>query len=433
MTIVALDLIFRSTGERAIRDVLEIQLIALLAEAEPDTVGSISMPRDLPEPRFSNPGSGLYGEIVDRSGFLVWRSASAIGTSILSTGALAPGERRFVRQELADGEHVFALSLGVSWEFADDQIRDYVFSVAESLASYHAQVAKFRRQLLGWFTTLMMALLLAQAVLLRWVLRPLHRAERQVREVEAGRRMELGDDYPTELHGLTGNMNALIRSERARLAKYRDTLANLAHSLKTPLAVMRSVAEDSGMEPRGRGSLDEQIDRIDQAVAHHLRRAATSGGSSLGVTPVNIATAVRDAATALDKVYAEKSPACELVSTEEAVFHGDAGDLTELVGNLLDNAYKWCRRHMRVAIERIVEPNCARDGFRLVIEDDGPGISQANRDRVLERGTRLDQGTAGHGIGLAVVQEIVSQHAGSLQIEDSSLGGARFVVTIPPR
>src|SRR6185312_9217105 len=155
-------------------------------------------------------------------------------------GGEAPGEKRYERRPLADRSEVMALSSGLAWDIAPGTTRDFVFSVATDLGPYQAQLQRFRGQLLGWFFGLVVLLIIALGILLRWVLKPVRRIEREIREIEAGERNALGLSVPQELAGIASNLNELLASEHRRLERYRNTLGNLAHSLKTPLAVMRS-------------------------------------------------------------------------------------------------------------------------------------------------------------------------------------------------
>jgi two-component system sensor histidine kinase PhoQ len=430
LTVAALDRLFREAGERAMRNVLEVHLIALLAAAEGGGPQGLSLPDELPEERFGQVGSGLFGQVRDASGEVIWRSASSVGAPLRDAPVLAPGEREVTNLALFGDMPVMRLAMGVDWEFADGSTRRFEFDIAESLDLYHAQVERFRAQLFGGFLGLMLLLLAALALLLRWILRPLRRVAAEIADVEAGSRSELGAGYPSELSGVTENMNALIRDERARLKRYRNTLGNLAHSLKTPLAVMRSALQGGVTDV---GELEAQIERMDAIVGSQLKRAATAGGTALGDAPVPVGPVAGELRNALNKVYADKSPRCELAIADDAVFHGDREDLTDLLGNLLDNAYQWCGGVVRVTATAIDWAGRRRRGLLLVVEDDGPGIAAADARRVLARGARADERADGHGIGLAVVTEIVAMAGGSIGIEVSPLGGARVEARIPPR
>ncbi|MEM9386810.1 MAG: ATP-binding protein [Pseudomonadota bacterium] len=426
ITIVLLDSAFRASAEEAIRDRLDVQLIVLLAAAEPTATDppSLLIADALPEARFETPGSGLYGQISDRRGQALWRSPSAIGSGLQGVEPLVAGGRRFARTMTADGVDVFALSLGVVWEFADDLETAFVFTAAEHLEPFRHEVDGFRRALFGWFALLMVFLLVGQGVALRLLLRPLRRVQEEIVRIEQGRSSELGDDYPRELQGVTANLNALIAGERERLARYRDTLGNLAHSLKTPLAVMRNAVANDEASPQ---VMEEQLDHMQQMVGYQLQRAAAWGAASLGAKPIDVAPIAERLQRSLAKVYASKDVALVVTVPAEAAFFGDEGDLMEVLGNLLDNACKWCARRVSLSVEVIpVSAQRRRPGVRLRVEDDGPGIDPAQAEQLTERGVRADERVAGHGIGLNIVREIINLYGGQLRIDRSvSLGGAQ--------
>ncbi len=433
ITIAALDIVFRNLSEQTMRDRLEGQLLALITASEEDLDGWLQPAPAKTEERLKNPGSGLYGEILRSDGYPSWRSNSLTGTGLDFKTNLRSGERAYVQLRRADGAPVRALSRAIDWQFEDGVTRTFVFSVAEDLEPYYRSLATFRGRLFGWFAALMLLLLGSFALLLRRVLSPLRRVEREINAIEMGNLSELGTGYPRELLGITANLNALLRSERERLARYRNTLGNLAHSLKTPLAVMRNVLE----QPQARAlpaaqQLDEQVSRMDDLVKYQLKRAAVSGGTGLGTAPVNVRENLESLRAALLKVYAERKIECELEVDEGCLFFGDREDLTEIAGNLLDNAFKWARGKVRLRAERLIAAHARRDGLRLIIEDDGPGVPPDQRTHVLARGARLDERVSGQGIGLSVVRELVALNGGSVTIDESSFGGARIEVTLPP-
>src|SRR5690606_38670395 len=239
ITIAALDIVFRDLSEQTMRDRLEGQLLALITASEEDETGGLQPVPEKTEERLKNPGSGLSGEIMRSDGYPSWRSNSLTGTGLDFKTNLRSGERVYVQLRRADGAPLRALSRSIDWQFQDGVTRAFVFSVAEDLEPYYASLAKFRGRLFGWFGILMLLLLSSLALLLRRLLAPLRRVEREINAIEAGNLTELGTGYPRELLGITTNLNALLHSERERLARYRNTLGNLAHSFDTPLAVMR--------------------------------------------------------------------------------------------------------------------------------------------------------------------------------------------------
>jgi two-component system sensor histidine kinase PhoQ len=434
ITIVALDLVFQDQSEQAERDRLHVQLLSLISASEEDANGGLQpSAQQLAEARFKNPGSGLFGEIRRSDGRTMWRSASLTGTSLELSTKLKSGESRFGQLHLADGSTVLAYSMGIQWEFNNRKTRLFVYSVAENLEPYYANLTRFRGRLFWWFGLLMALLLGALAILLRRLLAPLRQVEREIEAIEAGALTELGGGYPRELLGITTNLNALLRSERDRLARYRNTLGNLAHSFKTPLAVMRNLLSTPVARTLAVSTqLDEQVGRMDDIVKYQLKRAAASGGTGLGSAPVDVSTALEALRGALLKVYFDRRIACELTVDEGCLFFGDREDLTEIGGNLLDNAFKWARGTVRMTAQRLSSPAARREGLLLIVEDDGPGIPEAERDRVLDRGARLDERVSGQGIGLSVVRELTHLNGGTISIAQSPLGGARIEVRLPP-
>jgi len=325
-------------------------------------------------------------------------------------------------------ERIEIESRGIEFEDRTGHV-ELTFSVAASLTPYEQQLWAFRRQLFGWFSGLMLLLLAALAGVLRWVLSPVRRMEREIRAVEEGRSDVLGSGYPRELSGVATNLNALLVGERKRVARYRDTLGNLAHSLKTPLAVMRAaISSNSGSSE---AVLNPEIDKMNAIIEHQLKRAAASGGALVGQAPREGAPIVSELRVTLLKVYARKDLSIELVVAQGCQFVGDRGDLTELLGNVLDNACKWCRSAVRLTVS-VDGASDARQKLSFLVEDDGPGISAEDRIRIGQRGVRTDETVPGHGIGLSMVQDTVELYGGTMTIGDSpALGGAAFEIRLP--
>ncbi len=431
-TIVVLDTAFRKAGEQAREDILDGHLMQLLAAAEPDADGVLSLPPDLPEARFGNIGSGLYAELRDAGNDVVWRSRSALGLDIPLGVIPEPGNHLFLEESLEDNTPLLTLSMAVQWEIADNELKPYVFKVAESLDSFNAQVAGFRRQLFSWFAAVALIMLMSISILMRRLLRPLRQIEAEIGDIEEGKRASLSEAFPTELAGVARNMNLLIDSERARSDRYRHTLDNLAHSLKTPLAALRALLSEIVAQKDIGGRFDEQIERMDEIVRYQLRKPAASGASKLVLTPVSVAKEVDRLVDGLSKVHRDKQPVIEVDVADRIKFRGDSGDFLELAGNLLDNACKWCEQRVRIRIVPATNAGASVGGIEIVVSDDGPGIPGEAADALLQRGMRFDESTPGHGIGLAIVKDIARSYGGDLTIQVSDLGGAEIKVTIPP-
>ncbi len=230
---------FRESAEQALKEKLQVQIYALLSAAELPETGPLKMPANLHEPRFTHPGSGLFAFIQQPDGRVVWRSPSAVGVDALHLSDLSPGSSLFT---LDDNGH-FVLYYNVIWEKETGQELEYVFSVAEDATFLSSQVARFKNTLRIWLFAIGLLLVLLQFIILRWNLKPLRIIGRDLAAIEKGDKTRLEGSYPTELQGLAGSLNNLITSERAHLERYRNTLADLAHSLKTPLTIIRGCLE----------------------------------------------------------------------------------------------------------------------------------------------------------------------------------------------
>jgi two-component system, OmpR family, sensor histidine kinase PhoQ len=420
-----LDSGFRALSEQSIQQLLDSQMVALIAAAEPEESGGYAPAAQALDARLATPRSGLYAQI--RSARHLWQSPSSAGAEVDFGPLLSSGARNLTYATFGH-DRVAIESRAIQFEDDPTGGRTITFSVAVSLSPYEEQLWRFRQQLFGWFIGLMLALLLTLAALMQWVLSPLRRMEREIHQVEEGRIEVLGGGYPRELAGVASNLNTLLVGGRKRVARYRDTLGNLAHSLKTPLAVMRA-SLPAGPQS---GALGGEIDRMSGIIEHQLKRAAASGGALLGQAPVDVAQVSAELRGALLRVYADKDLALELAVRPGSHFIGDRGDLTEMLGNLLDNACKWCRERVRltVTVDAAAAP---RERLRIEVEDDGPGIAADDRARVAQRGVRTDESVPGHGLGLAMVRDSVDLYGGRFAIDASELGGARVTVRLPGR
>ncbi|MEM8766085.1 MAG: ATP-binding protein, partial [Pseudomonadota bacterium] len=275
---------------------------------------------------------------------------------------------------------------------------------------------------------------LAQALAVRWGLRPLRTMAGEVRELEEGRRERLSKAYPSELHGLAGNLDRFVAHEERSRSRYRKAMEDLAHSLKTPLAVMRNEFSD-GSRTGDSELVREQLDRMENTVTHQLNRAAVAGPVVVG-RRVDLKHLIARLLRALNTAYQDRQIEVTEALPEGLAVRGDERDLMELLGNLLENAFKYTDRRVAIRGEAaaMARSGTAGEGegmIAVIIEDDGPGIDQALREEVLNRGTRADEIQPGQGIGLAMVQELVASYGGSIAIGESPWQGASVRVLLP--
>lgn len=397
-----------------------------------------------PDARFRHERSGVWAVLVS-SGQVVWSSESTPeewrraplqsfefsekDSRLFNRG----GRGTFSFSETPDKPHRLALTFsapitdGQGQEInASDSPAKYLLVVGESSGESLDRLSLLRDTLRWGMLLSLLAILFSQAVAARWTAAPLRALSEDLRNVRTGKRKRLGKNYPREIEGVVREFNDLLDREEGYILSHRHAMDNLAHSLKTPLAVLRSAAENSSNEAL-RMEVLSQVDRMDRQVGYHLSVASRQGRAwRPGMRALPLLPIVSGLASGLEKIYAHKGAICEFVDLEDVNLAMEEGDAQEMLGNLLDNAFKWCRS--RVVITATVLP----EWVVLDISDDGPGVPKDRQDDIIARGRRADERTAGHGIGLAAVNDIISVYSGQMEIgQDEELKGARFTVRLP--
>ncbi|MGS2723379.1 ATP-binding protein [Porticoccus sp. GXU_MW_L64] len=419
----ALERSFRHSQESALEERLKSTIYLLMGAAELEGE-QLWMPERFTEPRLNQLNSGLLATIGDHHQIL-WQSASALAATLPSPATpLRTGQQQFHKPGKEDELPYYRFHYDVSWQQPSGDNRQLRFTVAQDHSPVESQLSAYQQQLWQWLGGLGLFLMAAQLLIMRWGLKPLKRVASDLQSIEQGQQQLLQGQYPREITPVTENLNRVLQSERQQRERYRNTMADLAHSLKTPLAVMRGQLEDGHKSPQEQ-QLErmEQLERMDQIVRHQLQRATV--GSSASNHRCQVAPVVQRLLAALKKIH---QPAGVRFTTEldpNCLFRGDEADLMELLGNLLENACKYGAGEVWVGAAII------NHRLQLTVDDNGPGIAPEKRESILRRGVRADTTTPGQGIGLAVVQEIVTAYQGTLYIEDSPLGGARFRVVMP--
>lgn len=414
--------ILRQSFDTALRDraqeQLKLHVYALLSVAEYRN-GKLVVPQMLAEPRFNQLQSGLIAQITS-AGKPVWRSQSYIGMGKVTDPYAVPGQWYFDEIEV-QRQRYFRAVFTVLWEHRKKET-PFSFMVWESDAPYQAQIKGFETALWQWLGGLICVSVLLVFLMLYLGFRPFSRLADAVRAVEQGERPAIEGRYPLEVRPVVQNFNRLLAHERHQRERYQNSLGDLAHSLKTPLAVIRGL--DLEDHEKSAPLLQQQIARMDDIISYQLRRAMTAA-PALQTQGTVLDAVVPKLAAALQKVYADKKPDITWQWPEQARIPLEEGDAFELIGNLLDNACKYGNGQVRVTVT-LDDREC-----RLVIENDGEGIPAAERSRILQRGVRRDEQSPGQGIGLAVVADIVAAYGGTLAIDTSSLGGACFDIRLP--
>jgi len=422
----ALDRAFRNSVETGLEEKLKANFYALLADTDAEQ-SELVMPGLLQDPLFNRIESGLYAVINNQDGEELWRSPSAITLSSLPINTAETG--LFQISQPDNNSDYYQLSYGIIWELENGEERQYHVHLLQSAKPVIAEMNEFRTVLWQWFSAIGIILLLIQGAIMRWGLRPLRNLAQELHAIEGGQQEHLKGEYPSELENVTQNLNLLIENERRQRQRYRDTLADLAHSLKTPLAILRGLGSKTNDDPEQRKNLDEQITRMDEIVSHQLQRAsskATTVANTLAMQPVALASLSDKLLRTLNKVYADKQVRSENRIDENISLRADERDLLEALGNLLDNAFKACQQQVCISAKLSDQKT-----LLICIEDDGDGIPEQQRQSVLKRGSRADTQHPGQGIGLTVAQDILNTYQAHLHIDKSELGGAKIQIAFP--
>jgi two-component system sensor histidine kinase PhoQ len=384
----------------------------------------LQMPSLLPDEQFNLPDSRLMGYVYDRSGHKVWSSRAALGEAIDYTPRYDGEGTVFSRVHQADGGEFFVYDVEV--KLLGGRSAAYSFVAIQPVREYQQTLSGLRWQLSMGFGLAVVFLLLLLWGGMTWSLRALRHLSLELDQIESGKRGSLSDQHPRELLRLTDSLNRLLDSERQQRGRYRDSLDDLAHSLKTPLAVLQGISETLAQRSRESESariLQNQIERMSQQIGYQLQRASLRK-SGLVRHQVLLAPLLDSLCNTLDKVYRDKAVTPILDVPGPARVPMEQGALLEVLGNLLENAYRLCVAQVRVRLVIL------DDYLELWIEDDGPGVPADQRERILQRGERLDRQNPGQGIGLAVVKDIIESYGAQLTLGASSLGGAAFRVRL---
>ncbi|WP_339452341.1 ATP-binding protein [Pseudomonas sp. EA_5y_Pfl2_R50] len=412
----------------ALQDSIEQRLasdVTTLISAARVEGGRLVMPMQLPDERFNLADFRLLGYIYDRDGHLVWRSKSTQEEHINYTPRYDGLGNEFARIRESNGQEFFVYDVEV--KLLGGKSAAFSIVALQPVREYESTLEGLRENLYLGFGAALLVLLALLWIGLTWGLKALRRLSQELDEIESGTRESLTEQHPRELLRLTGSLNRLLLSERQQRSRYRDSLDDLAHSLKTPLAVLQGVSEDMAQRPADRDQawvLQSQIERMSQQIGYQLQRASLRK-SGLVRHQVRLQPVLKSLCDTLDKVYRDKHVRVAFDLPEHCYVPIEHGALLEMMGNLLENAYRLCLGEVRISVRE------ALAGVELCVEDDGPGVPPDQRARILERGERLDRQHPGQGIGLAVVKDIIESYNAKLMLGDSPMGGAAFRIHFP--
>ncbi|MEZ5648458.1 MAG: sensor histidine kinase [Alphaproteobacteria bacterium] len=419
--------LFRDVAQRNFDNRLNVLLEGLIAVTEVSN-GQIQLTNAPGEPRFNQPYSGWYWEIDDADG-VVLRSRSLFDIDL---GVVPPSATTLLLPTVAWGRQIGTqdekLRLAVRDVLLPGRDRPLRFTVAGDEAELRAEIATFANTVIIALATLGVGLVLAVLLQVRYGLGPLRRMRQALAAIRAGTADRLEGDFPIEVRPLIGDLNALLQHNAEVLNRARTHVGNLAHALKTPLAILAN-AVSNGSDQEKRSDLPqtvaEQTEVMRRWVDHHLARARSAGAGQVLGQHTDVMVALDALVRTLERVHAERQVILSLDGDDRLLFKGERHDLEEMAGNLIDNACKWARRRVDVSAVR------KGDRILIIIDDDGPGLSEGQRTKLFKRGMRLDEAVPGSGLGLAIVRDVTGLYGGKVSLEESPRGGLRATIDLP--
>jgi signal transduction histidine kinase len=432
ITGIALSTLYRHAVERAFDRRLDVYLRTLVADVASPEEGSDKFPQSIGEPLFELPLSGWYWQVsrVDTKTPEVHSSRSLWDSNLPRLPEDKSAAVAEYRQGYAQGPEDQDLRI-VERNIDLGTDGRYLISVAGDASEIDDETRGFDSAIAITFAALTLALLLTTALQVRFGLAPLARISESLAAIRSGHSERLEGEFPVEIAPLARETNALIDANREIVERARTHVGNLAHALKTPLSVIVNEAAARGNDPLAHKVL-EQTDIMRDQVARQLERARLAARSAVVGATVDVPPVVTALARTMEKLYRERDIAIDIDVPEHARFRGEQQDLEEMVGNLVDNGCKWA--HSRVAIEVMTDQppaDAAKSRVRIIVDDDGPGLSPAEREQVALRGQRLDETKPGSGLGLSIVVELAGLYGGVLTLGTAPIGGLRAELALP--
>ncbi|QZO02250.1 sensor histidine kinase [Chenggangzhangella methanolivorans] len=408
---------------------LHVHLKTIVARVADGTFQSAD-PGSFGEPRFEIPLSGWYWQItrIDRDPPEATTSKSLFEEQLPRLGASGADGQASVREGYAAGPEGRRLRI-VERIIDLGQDGRYLISIGAASNEIDKDVANFNFALLVCFVLLGLGLVITTGFQVKFGLKPLARIRAQLVEIRNGDRARLDGAFPREIAPLAGELNALIDSNRQIVERARTHVGNLAHGLKTPLSVIANEANagDGAFAEKVR----EQAVLMRRQIDHHLERARLSAGIAFAGESAEVKPVVEGLARAIEKIHRDRAIEVEISIAEPLRMRCERQDLEEMVGNLVDNAFKWANAKVAITVEASPEATKAQPSARLTVDDDGPGLTDAQFSEVMARGRRLDETKPGSGLGLAIVNELAAMYGGSVELRRSAMGGLRCELTLP--
>jgi signal transduction histidine kinase len=433
LTGVALSSLYRHAVERAFDHRLDVYLRTLVADVASPEEGNDKFPQSIGEPLFELPLSGWYWQVTRlgaakpevHSSRSLWDS----NLPVLPEADDSSGGSRGYRKGYASGPEDVRLRLVErNIDLGDDG--RYFIAVAGDASEIDDEMVSFDRTIGAIFAALAVALLLTTALQVRFGLSPLKRISESLAAIRSGRAERLEGEFPVEIAPLARETNALIEANREIVERARTHVGNLAHALKTPLSVIVNEAMARGNDPLAQKVL-EQADMMRDQVARQLDRARLAARSTVVGTLIDVPPVVTALARTMEKLHRDRDIAIAVDVPDHARFRGEQQDLEEMIGNLVDNACKWAQSRVAIEVAADGEAWDGKSKVRVIVDDDGPGLSPAEREQVALRGQRFDESKPGSGLGLSIVVELAGLYEGVLTLGTAPIGGLRAELALP--
>ena len=430
VTGVALSSLYRHAVERAFDRRLDVYLRTLVADVASPEEGAEKFPQSIGEPLFELPLSGWYWQVtrLDTPKPELHSSRSLWDSNLPRLTEAEEASGGYRKGYTRGPEDVRLRQVERNIDLGDDG--RYLIEVAGDSSEIDDEMRSFDRTIGGIFAALAAVLLLITVLQVRFGLSPLTRISAELAAIRSGRAERLDGEFPVEIAPLARETNALIEANREIVERARTHVGNLAHALKTPLSVIVNEAAGRPGDPLAQKVL-EQTDIMRHQVARQLERARLVARSGVVGTLIDVPPVATALARTMEKLHRERDIAIAVDVPDHARFRGERQDLEEMIGNLVDNACKWARS--RVAIEVVTDgaPDEGKPKVRVVVDDDGPGLSPAEREQVALRGQRLDESKPGSGLGLSIVVELAGLYGGELKLGTAPIGGLRAELALP--
>lgn len=421
--------LYRQTSERGFDSLLSAHLFNLIGSVGVSDSGTLTGGPDLGDLRFSEPESGWYWSVEPVSKGLVGQLRSSSMTEPIASPSIneAPFNSEFQRHYRIAGINGEELEVFESEFVLDSQNRIARFRVMGNRSELEDEISGFEWRLFSYLSLFGFGMIAINAIAILLGLQPLARVRNALAMVREGTAQRLTGRFPAEIQPLANETNALIENNRRIVERSRTQVGNLAHSLKTPLAVMLNEGRALG-GPKGQLIADHAA-AMQQQIDHYLQRARVAAQRESVVYRTPVTPLLERMVRVMDKL--SRGTGISLATPPaDVVFAGEREDLEEVVGNLLENAMKWAHSAVKVSVETAVPVGEEPPRFSILIEDDGPGIPEDKAREALQRGKRLDETKPGTGLGLAIVADLVKEYGGTLRLERSAMGGLKAVVEL---